>query len=201
MRFTAIGTQLVFEHGLRVRVKVETSSSTRTTPTLTPEAHSEATTPDNVSIVSDITLGSFGSRSGEGGSLTTSSCIKGKQKEASPASPTSDLDNEDPGRSSTLVGKMNNLVSTDLDNIIEGWDFLVVGSSLVHTPFSIPLMKSTCSLVSSLSSRLVHLVLVQHPRLECICRVDSDGFPLPCSWHHRKQNTEGSERDHETSKG
>ncbi|KAH9967588.1 hypothetical protein BC827DRAFT_1264378 [Russula dissimulans] len=136
MRFTAIGTQLVFEHGLRVRVKVETSSSTRTTPTLTPEAHSEATTPDNVSIVSDITLGSFGSRSGEGGSLTTSSCIKGKQKEASPASPTSDLDNEDPGRSSTLVGKMNNLVSTDLDNIIEGWDFLVV---VLYLPFQVAL--------------------------------------------------------------
>jgi len=74
-------------------------------------------------------LENFGDSGRESGSLTTSPCIKGKQKEASPASPTSEHDNEDPAKFGTLVGKMNNLVSTDLDNIVEGWDFLLVGSS------------------------------------------------------------------------
>ena len=130
MRFTAIITQLVFEHGLRIRVKAETSSSTRTTPTATPVARSEAATPDNVSVAGDITdSGSPGGSSGESGSPTTSSGIKGKQREASSASPTSEYDSEEFGKPSNLVGKMNNLVSTDLDNIIEGRDFLLVGSS------------------------------------------------------------------------
>jgi len=62
------------------------------------------------------------------------------------------------------------------------------------------LMRSTCSLVSSPSGRLVHLVPVQHPRVECICRVGNDGCPFPCSWRCRKKNPDDPKRDHETSK-
>jgi hypothetical protein len=51
VRVTAIATQLVFEHALRIRVKAETSSSPAATPTATPEGRSEVTTPDSGSAV------------------------------------------------------------------------------------------------------------------------------------------------------
>jgi len=131
VRVSAIITQLVFEHALRIRVKAETTSSPRATPAVTPEAHSEATTPDNVSIADNIGPGTTGESGEENGRSTTSSSIKGKQKEEFPTSLASDDDNDDPGKASNLVGKMNNLVSSDLENIIEGRDFLLLGPSFI----------------------------------------------------------------------
>jgi hypothetical protein len=130
VRVSAIVTQLVFEHALRIRVKAETSSSPRTTPAVTPEARSETATPDNVSVADSIGPETAGGSGEENGRSTTMS-IKGKQKEF-PASLASDDDNEDPGKASNLVGKLNNLVSTDLENIIEGRDFFLLGASFVY---------------------------------------------------------------------
>lgn len=130
MRVTAIVTQLVFEHSLRIRVKAETSSSTGTTPVATPEGRSEATTPDTASIA-DVNVSSetTGGSSEEGEPSTASSSTKGKQREEFPTAPSSDGDREEPGKSSNLVGKINNLVSTDLENLIDGRDLLLIGSS------------------------------------------------------------------------
>lgn len=128
MRASAIVTQLVFEHALRIRVKAENSSSTRTTPAVTPETRSEVTTPDNVSIAEDNIVSEAAGGSGEENGLsTTSSSIKGKQREDSPAAPVGESDGEDMAKSSNLVGKMNNLVSTDLENLVDGRDFLLLG--------------------------------------------------------------------------
>jgi hypothetical protein len=129
VRASAIITQLVFEHALRIRVKAETSSSPRATPAVTPEARSGTTTPDNVSVAENIGPGTAGGSGEENERSTTSLSIKGKQKEELPASLD---DNEDPGKASNLVGKMNNLVSTDLENIIEGRDFLLLGASSIY---------------------------------------------------------------------
>jgi hypothetical protein len=128
VRISAIITQLVFEHALRIRVKAETSSSPRATPAVTPEARSETATPDNVSVADNI-----GPETAGGSGEETSLSIKGKQNGEFPASLASDDDNEDPGKANNLVGKMNNLVSTDLENIIEGRDFLLLGPSFTHT--------------------------------------------------------------------
>ena len=51
VRVNAIVTQLVFEHALHIHVKAETTSSLAASPTATPEGRSEATTPDNGSVV------------------------------------------------------------------------------------------------------------------------------------------------------
>lgn len=137
MRITAIVTQLVFEHALRIRVKAETSSSPRSTPAVTPETRSEATTPDNLSIVGDTTASETEGASGdENVPSTTPSSIKGKQKD-SPATPAPGDDSEDLGMSmsSNLVGKMNNLVSTDLENLVDGRDFLLISLSFAHMSF------------------------------------------------------------------
>jgi hypothetical protein len=131
VRVSAIVTQLVFEHALRIRVKAETSSSPKTTPAVTPEAHSETTTPDNVSVADNFGPETAGGSGEENGRSTTSLSIKGKQKVEFPASLASDDDNEDPGKASNLVGKLNNLISTDLENLIEGRDVLLLGPSFI----------------------------------------------------------------------
>ena len=131
MRVTAIVTQLVFEHALRIRMKAETSSSPAATPTATPEGRSEATTPDSgsaidINIVSeDAGEGSEETRSDQ--STTTASTIKGKRKEGAPGSDSGKEAGGEAGGSSNLVGKMNNLISTDLENLVDGRDFLLFG--------------------------------------------------------------------------
>ena len=132
MRVTAITTQLVFEHALRIRVKAETSSSPVTTPTATPEGRSEVTTPESGSAVEINILSEDEGGGREEGeqSTTAASSIKGKQKEAAPGSDSGKKDGDNPGISSNLVGKMNNLVSTDLENLIDGRDFLPFCMSL-----------------------------------------------------------------------
>lgn len=138
MRVSAIVTQLVFEHALRIRVKAETTSSPRATPAVTPEAPSETATPDNVSVADNIGPETTGRSGEENERSTTSLGIKGKQKEEFPAGLPSDDDNEDSGKASNLVGKMNNLVSTDLENIIEGRDFLLLGPLCIYISLKYP---------------------------------------------------------------
>ncbi|KAI9431381.1 hypothetical protein H4582DRAFT_2085045 [Lactarius indigo] len=130
VRISAIVTQLVFEHALRIRVKAETSSSPSATPDATPDARSEFTTPDSGSIVEiDIMSEEAGGSSKETRSeqpTVTTSRIKGKRKEEVPRSDSGREGGYEPGDSSNLVGKMNNLVSTDLENLVEGRDFLLL---------------------------------------------------------------------------
>lgn len=132
VRTSAIITQLIFEHALRIRVKAETSSSPRATPAVTPAARSGTTSPDNVSVVDNIGPETAGRSGEEDEQPTTSLTIKAKQKEELPASLASEDDDEDPGKASNLVGKMNNLVSTDLENIIEGRDFLLLSAPSIY---------------------------------------------------------------------
>lgn len=107
----------------------------------TPDTRSEAATPDNASIAGDNIVAEPVVENGEeNGQSIASSSIKGKQKEVPPSTPVSEDVGEDPGMSSNLVGKMNNLVSTDLDNLVDGRDFLLLGSLLV-TSLSICLMR------------------------------------------------------------
>ncbi|KAI9436510.1 hypothetical protein BJY52DRAFT_1230473 [Lactarius psammicola] len=120
VRVAAIVTQLVFEHALRIRVKAETSSSPTATPTATPEVRSGATTPDSgsaveINIVSEDMGGSSEETRSERSTITT-----GKD------------DGDEPGSSSNLVGKMNNLVSTDLENIVGRRDFLFLGCDRIR---------------------------------------------------------------------
>ena len=135
VRTEGIITQLVFDHALRVRMKDEAKPrSTQAT---------EANTPDARSIVD--TEAETGSSNNEEetleGSAHTStaslpqSAAKGKMKAAdtpgalpgvsTPGLGSGKADTE--VKAANLVGKINNLVSTDLDNIIGGRDILFVG--------------------------------------------------------------------------
>jgi hypothetical protein len=125
----AIITQLVFEHALRIRVKAETSSA-GTTPAATPQGRSESTTPDSASIRDAPFISeSSGTVDEESEPSTASSSIKGTPTEETPTTTSSGGDREEPGQSKNLVGKMNNLVTSDLENIVDGRDFVLLSSS------------------------------------------------------------------------
>ncbi|KAI0371499.1 multidrug resistance-associated ABC transporter [Pilatotrama ljubarskyi] len=124
----AIITQLVFDHALRIRMKSETSESPSASR-VTTAVH----TPDNASIAEpadgdQASPGSNGSedetvRASTASTTSTSAPKKGKdakkveEKLAAPAGGSP---------SGNLIGRINNLVTTDLANLVDGRDFLFI---------------------------------------------------------------------------
>lgn len=128
MRIQAIITELVFEHALRVRMKAETSDTSAATPSA---ASTAVATPDSASQIGtdqgdeDSTEGTA-EHSATASSSTAvppsaASSIKGKGKASpenkSPAKKEAEPAKADEKRGNKhLVGKINNLVSSDLSN-------------------------------------------------------------------------------------
>lgn len=126
----AILTQLIFEHSLRIRFKAEhsdkesggthgqASDTAVAVPETAPTAKASITTEDGESNTtveagpSDSSKGSKSSRSSV--SKLKGDGIKRKEKKA---------------ESVNLVGKLNNLVTTDMRNILETRDFLMLCKS------------------------------------------------------------------------
>ena len=140
VRTQAMITQLVFDHALRIRVKAETSGSPPNS------AHtSAATTPDTASIAEQSDRASSPGGSTDNSDNETSAAVsepgsvgvkKTNQRDSQlSTSSTSTKVAEKPSESSSkggnLVGKMTNLVTTDLNNIIDGRDFLFAGKSII----------------------------------------------------------------------
>ncbi|KAF5375212.1 hypothetical protein D9758_000001 [Tetrapyrgos nigripes] len=132
VRCQAIITQLVFEHSLRIRVKAEAPSSSGNS-----EPNSSTDTPDTLSVagVEETSASSLTEeetiRASTASITSNTAQSKGKkqeQKGEKEKEPTSD--------SSNLVGKINNLVTTDLENIIDGRDFLY---AIVYVPVQVAL--------------------------------------------------------------
>lgn len=143
VRTEGIITHLVFEHSLRIRMKSSTSESKsgESTAVVTPDSASIAESPpsDDQGEGNDNASHSVGSSADETvrpGSPSTKSgdSVKGKGKSAtaslsgkSVTSTKSAAADDKDGKSDNLVGKLNNLVTTDLNNITEARDFMLVG--------------------------------------------------------------------------
>ncbi|TBU53541.1 hypothetical protein BD310DRAFT_937787 [Dichomitus squalens] len=140
VRCEAIITQLIFDHSLRIRMKAETVD----TPAPS-RATTAAQTPDNASIAEpDPTEADAGGTSSSGSEdetivrastlSATSTTATAVAKKKEPAKKTEEPAPE-PKKESTptgnLIGRINNLVSTDLNNVIDGRDFLFV---LLYAP-------------------------------------------------------------------
>lgn len=146
VRVEGIVTQLVFEHSLRIRMKAETESSGSTPSTTVANTNGTATPADTASLAGSSTVNGHG-ESGDGeengsaegvtppsSTLGVASTMNGKQaKKGEGAGKTNkegeggDKFNKDgTAKASNLIGKINNLVSTDLNNIVEGRDFLFI---------------------------------------------------------------------------
>lgn len=121
-------TQLVFNHALRVRVKAETASSP--TPST---ASSTATSPDTGSVAGDSEDSESESEDETAVSETTSTTKASRGLASRPQSVRGGSKGADPPveeeqKGGNFVGKLNNLVTTDLSNLVEGRDFLFVGA-------------------------------------------------------------------------
>ncbi|TDL28857.1 P-loop containing nucleoside triphosphate hydrolase protein [Rickenella mellea] len=145
VRVEGIITQLVFEHALRIRMKAATSDKKG-------EADSTAaTTPDTASVADSEEHGDSGDaddspvgssaddtlRASTSSVKSDSSKAKGKDPSASvsgKSSTSAKVDSEKSGSDDNLVGKLNNMVTTDLNNITEGRDFLLL---VLFSPFMI----------------------------------------------------------------
>lgn len=138
VRTEGIVTQLVFDHALRIRMKAETSASPSPS-----RATTAAQTPDNASIAEAEESTVHGSPSGSNASgeetvrnstISTASTAATKKGKEPPAKKSEDAPAalaEPSTGSGNLIGKINNLVTTDLNNLVDGRDFLFIGTSLL----------------------------------------------------------------------
>ena len=136
VRIQGLLTQLVFEHSLRIRMKAEGSGH---------EPFSQAPTPSTASIAEESSLtadrtSEYGHTARDENETQTSSSptaigsspeasqstlkgsIKGKDKTEDAETP-----KKRTGDAKNLLGRINNLVSSDLDAIVDGVDFLTIG--------------------------------------------------------------------------
>ncbi|KAI0052513.1 P-loop containing nucleoside triphosphate hydrolase protein [Auriscalpium vulgare] len=140
VRIEGIVTQLVFEHALRIRMKAETAKSAASTAS-TPDSRSATSSPE---LESETTVEPEHPVEGSNGSSdetvrastpsTHSSTAKGKGRAKD-----SEAKTPEPGankKESNLVGKINNLASTDLNNITDGRNFLFL---ILYMPLQISL--------------------------------------------------------------
>ncbi|KAG2070718.1 hypothetical protein BDR04DRAFT_1053972 [Suillus decipiens] len=119
----SILTQLVFEHALRIRMKAEISDGGKKS--------GESTVP---SVAGSSTAAGDQSTDGSGDetlhasaeTISTSSTKKGKQKSQDVKEELDDPSSKKHSSADNLVGKINNLVTTDLSNITDGRDFLMI---------------------------------------------------------------------------
>lgn len=146
-------TSLVFDHSLRIRLKAETAEkkAEEATPAASPSGSDTkgSNTPDNASERGDeeddagaeTETETVHSRTTTGGSTATASTAvapapaKGKD-DSKKAEAAKDVGKEAEKKGKNLVGKINNLVTSDLDNIVSGRDFLFI-SEVVATITSV----------------------------------------------------------------
>lgn len=121
----AIVTELVFEHALRIRMKEERLLANSSSTQATPESSSTLIAPDQ----SDSAQESIGE--------DTSATLPASE-ETTPTPPlrANKKNSENPDSNYSLVGKINNLISSDLENIT---DLTELPRVMVHTPLKIGL--------------------------------------------------------------
>lgn len=119
-------TQLVFEHSLRIRVKAEhsdTKDESVSKGSIIEEANED-----------DFTIGV---------SRTTSDSTVDEQPTAKGKAP-SVQDKNDERDDANILGKINNLVTTDLANIVEAREFVVLRTSRIKSVYILTIRIKFC---------------------------------------------------------
>ncbi len=132
-RFQALLTELVFEHSLRIRMKAavpEGEDSRRSTSPYTPDTASLSEADSTLDGATSTSDGDESTVQGSNGSTNTNPSKSKVEKEG--ARKTSQPD----PAGSNLVGKINNLVSTDLQTVMEARDFFLI---VAYVPIQISL--------------------------------------------------------------
>lgn len=128
VRAEGILTQLIFEHTLRIRQKADVSAE-KAKAQQEPSESTAAGTPDSASIADSSASNNHSQ--GQGSESTTvvsreaSTSSLGSPKKAKstpvPKEP------QEKKKSSNMMGTINNLLTTDLTNITDARDFMMVG--------------------------------------------------------------------------
>ena len=128
-------TQLVFEHSLRIRLKAEASDE-KTEDNLTAiGVQDSASVTEGISVNSNSSTGEIPSESSHASTpisrdSSTDSQSTGPVKRKG-SSTLKNIDKsaiKDKKEAENLIGKINNLVTTDIGNIVEGRDFLFIST-------------------------------------------------------------------------
>ncbi|KAF8799457.1 multidrug resistance-associated ABC transporter [Phlegmacium glaucopus] len=134
VRTEGLLTQLVFEHSLRIRLKAEASN--REDDILAISASESASVAESKTIDSNsdertsepCEASTTVSRDSSSDSQSTSNVhVKGKDKD-DPSTSKNNAKHASKGKkdAQNLIGKINNLVTTDLGNIVDGRNFLII---------------------------------------------------------------------------
>ncbi|XP_006463829.1 hypothetical protein AGABI2DRAFT_187296 [Agaricus bisporus var. bisporus H97] len=141
VRCEAIITQLVFEHSLRIRLKAETETGEEVMRTNSPTVEAESSNANTTLSTAGTGEGGF-SIANEVGVVSTPSERAVGVAPPNEAAPSRDLAKEKRNlkqddispRASNMIGHINNLVTTDLGNIVDARDFMFV---IVSIPLQI----------------------------------------------------------------
>ncbi|CAK5284005.1 unnamed protein product [Mycena citricolor] len=135
----AILTQLVFTHSLRIRMKAEIETQQESAPTSTSEtprtvSRTESHEEDDENNVPPATSENAEGEDAQSSTVHGGSASVKSGKSAAPSKAPSKADShstaatapaaDKPKSGGSLVGKINNLVTTDLDNIVDSRDLL-----------------------------------------------------------------------------
>ena len=126
-RTQGILTELVFEHSLRIRFKAESSGGEGRTP-----SPSTAVTPAPASETGSVDSETAGGEDGQSStaySESSAAAAKGKGK-ADPEESAKEAKKKD-----NLIGKINTLVTVDVDNITNAKDILMLGQRCIHPTY------------------------------------------------------------------
>jgi hypothetical protein len=176
----AIVMSLVFDHSLRIRLKAETDAKSASAPVSV--ANSALGSPKaSDTLVKDSGSGDEGdsdtvhSRSATAVSTTTAATTSTIIPPASAQTTAADTKNaisitepkEKQEKKSNLVGKINNLMTSDLANITRGRDFLFIGAIFstlcAHCAL---LIISLRSIISTIARCAWNVVFIRGSRLE-----------------------------------
>lgn len=132
VRTEGLITQLVFEHSLRIRMKAGGShddiKDNTDTVIGTPETRSLDGNSSNVEIINAAKA-----TSSHEATYAASTPVLGEDPKITKHTTKVDLSKQptvtDSKKGDNLIGKINNLVTTDLNNLVDGRDFLIFGIS------------------------------------------------------------------------
>lgn len=135
VRIQAVLTQLVFAHSLRIRLKAEAPEDASPVPAIENASPSDVlmTEENDDHSDEDSTIQAASHAASRDGTSTPGS-VKGKTSENFEAQAKPTVPKKHSGDAENLLGKINNLVTSDLDSIVDGGEFLNFRECVVSMP-------------------------------------------------------------------
>lgn len=123
VRIQAVLTQLVFEHSLRIRLKAEAPEATSAVPAVDSAGENEDADVDSDDNSTESSTIQVSSRTASRDGTSTPGSVKGKSKTTAEEQAKPSVSKKHSGNAENLLGRINNLITSDLDSIVDGAEF------------------------------------------------------------------------------